>query len=613
MVLCTLRVVADGGHAVSQMRERCARGARRLGRAVLLMAALLAWEVLLARWVAGEVSLDAALVRRLAVDAVLLLPLALVALGARDAARASLFFFLLLLPLSVGRGLLAWRDAREAPEAVTPGQAVFASRPVEAPEGRFLCAAAGPEASGGGAPVEEVSAVSAAWAGAGDAVLLHLPVFPLLALAGMLRRRDGRGRVMVAAVPLALLVAASMSALDARLRVEPVHPGREEEACPGDAPVRRYSVVALAVDLPLNAWGDHFPRGLMYALQEDIPAVREQERRPWRERVRGPLRSEPLQPLVLRANVGECLVLRFTNGLEAERATLRVQGLRAAVGGARGAGVPGTALAPGESLTLVLPLPAEVAAQGVYLLHDPVEGGTREARGLFGALVLEPAGSVYRHASTGEPLPRGHGWEAIIDVPEGAGRDFREAVLLFHALGVPGDADVRSAGGVSLPRLDEMAGTFQPGTFGVNYRSEPHFERDEYLPEGEAERPVPAEARHVLPQPRTYLGEPMRVRVLHAGGAELHVPHLHGLPEREWRRLHSEPSTSPGAARLLGPGQGLTLAFGEGHARFPEAAGHFGWSCHMPNHALGGVRGFWHVYAGPRADLAPLPDRTLPR
>jgi hypothetical protein len=101
------------------------------------------------------------------------------------------------------------------------------------------------------------------------------------------------------------------------------------------------------------------------------------------------------------------------------------------------------------------------------------------------------------------------------------------------------------------------------------------------------------------------------VRTLHAGSAEFHVPHLHGRRERELPQLREEPS-SPGAARLLGPGRSVTFDFGEGFSPFPSEAGDFVYHCHMPNHGLGGIQGAWRVSTVLQEDLAPLPDRAPP-
>src|SRR3712207_9107809 len=62
---------------------------------------------------------------------------------------------------------------------------------------------------------------------------------------------------------------------------------------------------------------------------------------------------------------------------------------------------------------------------------------------------------------------------------------FPYTTLFRSAMGPPEMADVRSASGEPLPLQDEMAGPFRPGAFGLNYRSQPYFEREE--PEEEEE------------------------------------------------------------------------------------------------------------------------------
>lgn len=600
-----------------------------LTRAVQLTLALLGWELVLLWLITGELGRDAgALGLRLAWDFVLLFPLLAGALGfagararregrpadAPRAATVALTFLLLLLPVAAARSLLQQRADRPPPEAT--GQAVSATAR-DTGEGRFLCSSVSPEAASG-AEAEKPTPLQALWAGVQEALVLQVPLFPLALFllrrrAPVLARPFNARTVLPGALPL-LLVASGVLGSDDGGTSRELPPSAQALAggCAPGTPVRAYAVAAIDVDLPLNAHGDHLPRGLMYVLEEALPAVREQERRPREERVRSGLREEPIQPLVLRANLGECLVLRFTNRLAEERAALRIEGLRTTrVAGPSGGFMPGDAVRAGQSLTLVLPLPSEGEAEGAYLLHDPEEDGRREARGLFGALVLEPAGSVYRDSATGEPL-KGSRWEAIIDVPEGSGRDFREAVLLFHSLGPPEEADVRFATGEPLPVLDEMAGPFRPGSYGVNYRSEPRFDRADYQRSDEEERPRPRRGEQATPKLRSYLGEPSRVRALHAGSAEFHVPHLYGHAEREWPQVREEPPSSPGAARLLGPGRSVTLAFGEGSHAFPTAAGDFVYHCHIPNHGLGGLQGAWRVSTTRQMDLAPLPDRTPP-
>ncbi|AKJ03206.1 multicopper oxidase [Archangium gephyra] len=578
-----------------------------LGLAVLLTLGLMGWEVGLLWLLSGGFGPRAeALGSRLAWDAALLFPVVLGAAGCthwlsrrggrnrttvESAATLSLCFLLLLVPVATGRGLVQRQLARTPPPAAaSEGQPVSATPQDVGDESRFLCAAVAPDLSTTPEPRDSGSLADAAWAGVRDALVLQVPVFPL-ALLLLLRRRSRPVTSGTRAVvsPLALLVLVGASCVwksDGRRPAPDVSGLAESEGgCAPGARVRTYAVAAAAVDLPLNPHGDHMPRGLMYILEEDLPAL--QEREP--------------QPLVLRANAGECLVLRFTNRLATEPAALRIEGLRATVRGSgqEGGFVPGTSVPPGQSLTYVLSLPEAPEAEGAYLLHDSEDGGEREARGLFGALLVEPAGSVYRSTETGEPLRDGSGWEALIDVP--SGQDFREMALLYHAMGPPEVADVRSARGELLPLQDEMAGPFRPGAFGLNYRSQPNFERDE-SPEEEDARP--ANARVAAPLLlRSYLGEPVKLRVLHAGSAEFHVHHLHAW--RRGQRAKQAPASAFEAPRLLSPGSGLTLTT-TGTGDFPTAAGDFIVHCHLPNHSAGGEQFSWRVFGSPQPRLAPL-------
>ncbi|WP_257455058.1 cupredoxin domain-containing protein [Archangium lipolyticum] len=567
---------------------------QRLALAVLLTLGMLGWELCLLELLSGGFDVPAsALAPRLARDAMLLFPLWLVALWRtrpekpRDGAALSLCFLLLLLPVAAGRAVLQRQQASPPPSEAMEGQALSATEPALGDEGRFLCATVGADVSAISPEPASDSPMATAWTGMRDALLLQVPVLPLTLL--LLRRRSrptaSEARAATPALgPLLLLGILCGWRSDGgppSPRLSSLQQG--EGVCRPGAPVRTYSVAAIAVDRPLNAHGDHQPQGLMYVLEE--------------ERTAPGLHGEPIQPLVLRANLGECLLLHFTNRLATGPAALRIEGLPATVSGRspEGGFVPGTSVPPGRGLTYVLALPESPEAEGTYLLHDSEEGGAREARGLFGVLVLEPAGARYRDASTGEPLRHGTGWEALIDVP--SGEHFRELVLLYHALGPPESADVRSASGAPLPVLDEMAGPFRAGAFGVNYRSEPRFDREEHLPEDGERRPSPRR-RLATPALRSYLGEPVKLRLAHAGSAEFHVHHVHDGNER---RGGGEPP------QLLSPGRGRTLLLGQ-PGGFPQAPGRFLVHCHVPNHFTGGEWLEWHVFSAPQRGLAPLPS-----
>jgi FtsP/CotA-like multicopper oxidase with cupredoxin domain len=589
-------------------------GRARWGFAAGLMVGLLAWELLWVRLLTGGADLPvAALGAGLAWDAAIFFVLGLGVSGAArpsgaravpgQAARAALLFGSLLLPVAGARALLQERGAASGSSEGTPGAGLSALR-VEAPgDARFLCSITRPET---GLPRAAEGPGTVMLTGMRDAMPLLAAVFPLAlgilgfqawGRAGGTWRRRSRWAVLGGLLGGLAIWGGQGDEPRPRARVLASEEARRAAGCAPGAPVRIYALAAVAVDIPLNAHGDHIPQGRMYVLEQALPAVRAQERRPVRARVSPGLGEDPIQPLVLRANLGECLVLSFTNRLAQEAAALHIEGLGFTVlEEAAGEGIlPRMAIPAGQGLTYVVPLPEGAEAEGAYLLHDGEEP-RREAYGLFGALVLEPRGSVFRSPGTGSPSS-GAGWQAIIDVP-GEGQDFREAVLLSHAMGPPDEAEVRLEGGGLVPTLNEMAGAFRPGAFGFNYRSEPFFERDRD-PSKDSEEPGLRGWRGMAtPMPRSYRGEPVKLRMLQAGSAEFHAYSLRGAPGRTGLEEPFE------LLRLLRPGRGLTVSQG------PEQAGDFVFHCRMPNHSTGGMQGVWRVLEGPQADLMPLAERS---
>ena len=49
--------------------------------------------------------------------------------------------------------------------------------------------------------------------------------------------------------------------------------------CPPGAPVREYRVAAINVEMTLNRFLDHDPKGRMYVLEEELERVRQEEAR----------------------------------------------------------------------------------------------------------------------------------------------------------------------------------------------------------------------------------------------------------------------------------------------------------------------------------------------
>ena len=251
-------------------------------------------------------------------------------------------------------------------------------------------------------------------------------------------------------------------------KASPTGPG---QPCPNTAPVKRFAVAAINIDITYNNAGDHDPRGLMYALEADVPALRNGTKQP--------------EPLVIRANAGDCVEVTLTNRLDPAKMTphcfealepgqlgfregvlsfpacidqpprneVNVPGFKPFPVSARvsmrpqlvdsaaaslGTNVWGEVsvwgssqrdgtVGPGQSIQYRWFLPPGLT--GMALLGDRGDVQNHLHHGLYGALVIEPAGSSYLNPRTGQPLASGT--QAVIANPHQP--DFRENIVMFNS------------------------------------------------------------------------------------------------------------------------------------------------------------------------------------
>ena len=175
-------------------------------------------------------------------------------------------------------------------------------------------------------------------------------------------------------------------------------------------------VIALSQPIMLNRLGAAIPDGLVFALKKDTV--------PGSNPVRLKDTKRP-RPLVLRANVGDCLKITFTNSIPANtfsnakltaaktgtnEVSFHVQGMQWVTGPQDDGSFVGknnSSLAT-PSQTQIYTLYAK--AEGTFLLYtmgDTSTTGTQLTRGLFGALNVQPAKAEwYRSQVTADDLAR---------------------------------------------------------------------------------------------------------------------------------------------------------------------------------------------------------------
>jgi hypothetical protein len=105
------------------------------------------------------------------------------------------------------------------------------------------------------------------------------------------------------------------------------------QRCPANVPVKEYHVSAINVEITLSRFLDFFP-GYMFVLNENLDKARAEEtaNKEAREKeddygaVSNGLQGDIIQPLVIRANQGDCLKLTLHNQISDEPTNLVING-----------------------------------------------------------------------------------------------------------------------------------------------------------------------------------------------------------------------------------------------------------------------------------------------
>ena len=169
--------------------------------------------------------------------------------------------------------------------------------------------------------------------------------------------------------------------------------------------IRFYEIEAIELPIVYNKYGDYDPNGLMYVLKKDAERVRAEAMNNFRQEIPQPY--EEVKPLVIRANVGDKVVISFSHSLK-RTLSIHVQGLRYDVQTSDGVQVGfNKDSTTRNQITYIWYADQE----GVYSFQDM--GDTRSGEegtnvhGLFGAIIVEAAESRWLNPENGEPLESG--------------------------------------------------------------------------------------------------------------------------------------------------------------------------------------------------------------
>jgi len=364
--------------------------------------------------------------------------------------------------------------------------------------------------------------------------------------------------------------------------------------------VRHFSITAISLSIAYNTFGDHDPNGKMYVLNENKHEVLSFAK------VNPTTPLELIEPLVIRANAGDVIVVDFYNELSSP-ASIHVTGVQTNVQKSDGAIV-----GYNKDTTTKDHIRYVWYAQneGTNLFNDMTDMRSSEdaknIHGLFGVLAVEKAGSTWSNPKTGEPLLSG----SYADIHHPTEPDFREFTTIFHD-----EPEMKDING--NPPLNHETHQ-QEATMPINYRSEPMRNR---MVKDPAENRSMSSWIHGDPATQimqTYKGDPVKIRLVHAGVKETHVFHMHN---HQWHSEPNDPDSNVIDSVSFSPQEAkeLNLMFGAGS--LTEAIGDIIWHCHLYPHFHEGMWGLMRVNdrldIGGRVlpdgsktnQLKPLPDR----
>lgn len=422
--------------------------------------------------------------------------------------------------------------------------------------------------------------------------------------------------------------------------------------CPAGVPTKHYDISMIDTEITLNRWLDYYV-GYMYVLTDNIDKVRAEEAQNKAARdkdgwdpgaVTTGLQGDYIQPLAIRANQGDCLKITLRNQMEIESGSLHVNGgsmVMSTTGKAASTSNPETVVEPGNSVEMEWYIHPQTQ-EGVRRFHSYSNARELTVMGLFGALIVEPAGSKYLDPLGTGPAPElQSGWQAIID--NGSGHDFREYIIFYHEVGDEAFRPVNKKGDF-LPQRDPLTDAYRPGGRALNYRSEPfgidemHVQHEYFGFEDESlaySAYTFGDAPTTIP--RGYLGDPMKYRIVHGGSEVFHSHHPHSGSIRwqrspradqqeHWYLGKDGPVKYPVVrtksdrvdVEVIGPSEALDLEPECGSGGCQHLAGDFLFHCHVAHHYVAGMWGYGRVYntlqvgdvrTDIMADLRELPDR----
>lgn len=332
------------------------------------------------------------------------------------------------------------------------------------------------------------------------------------------------------------------------------------KTCPSQpfrAPDKVFEIAVVQSNIVYNKFGWHDPQGRFMVLRDEVEKYGNLQH--YLELVRkGKIKVEPL---IIRANAGDCIEVRYINMLplyleknEFEPLTLTdIIGFHihlvkfdtiSADGSANGWCNMAGAF---QCETLVERFYADDELHTVFF-HDHLYPNSHQQHGLFGALIVEPKGSCFYDMYTREP--KRYGTKAIIQREDCT--EFREYALAIHDFAYLFDKSGKALNPPEAPGSHD-----DPGVMGINYRCEPFVER---LNNMNAD-PAYIFSSNVHGDPATpliesYPGDEVMIRLFQGAQEEQHCFNIVGMKWQKELAVTKSPIT---ASQTLGISEAFNI------------------------------------------------------
>ncbi|MDY5986974.1 MAG: multicopper oxidase domain-containing protein [Lachnoclostridium sp.] len=330
------------------------------------------------------------------------------------------------------------------------------------------------------------------------------------------------------------------------------------ETCPCSehTEVKVFEIALVQAKVTYNRYGWNDPQGRFFVLKEDLEfhgGLDSYIRKVEEQKIR-------VEPLVIRANAGDCIEIRLTNLLPeyieespfqmhtlTDFAAYHIHLVKFDTIVSDGAANGWNNIAGARQYeTLIERFFADTELNTVFF-HDHLFANSHQLHGVFGALIIEEAGATFHSPRSGRELRRGT--QAVIHRRDGT--SFREFALFVHDFAYLFDKDGNALNPPAVPGSHD-----DPGVMGINYRCEPMRER---LKKGEDPAYIFSSLVHqdpATPILETYPGDEIIIRLLDGAHEEQHVFNLTGL---SWQREIADPHSPTVASQTLGISEAFNL------------------------------------------------------